>query len=313
MLSFLILTVAVTGLIFALSGLLGNRQGAAVGGRLVQLERPSTDAPADTRLFARIGRLVDPLVRSLSFAKGLDKQLYQVRWAWSPGEFVLASALLGLACGAIGLLFVRNPAIAVMVGLAGGFVPYLQLRQRRAATLKALNEQLPDALMLVINALKAGNSFLQALQLVANQMRDPIAGEFGLAVSEINWGMPVETALGNLRERIGSIDIDLVVQAMLIQRETGGNLSEILGNIHDTIRDRVRITGEVQALTAQGRLSGWILSGLPVGIGALFFLISPGYVMGLFTDPRGQMLVAGAVAAEVLGILAIRRIVDVRY
>ncbi len=104
-----------------------------------------------------------------------------------------------------------------------------------------------------------------------------------------------------------------MVQAMVIQRETGGNLSEILGNIHDTIRNRIRIAGEVQALTAQGRLSGWVLACLPVGIAILFFLISPSYIMGLFSDPRGQMLVAGGVASEILGVMLIMKIVDVRY
>ncbi|MNT58945.1 Bacterial type II secretion system protein F domain protein [compost metagenome] len=149
--------------------------------------------------------------------------------------------------------------------------------------------------------------------MVSRQMSAPISTEFGTAVAEINFGVPTETALRNLRDRIGTIDVDLMVQAMVIQRETGGNLSEILGNIHDTIRDRIRISGEVQALTAQGRLSGWVLSALPVGIGALFFLISPGYITGLFTDPRGQMLVAGAVVSEVLGVMLIMKIVDVRY
>ena len=207
----------------------------------------------------------------------------------------------------------QHPLIALAVAAMGCLGPSMQLRQRRAKTLKAFSEQLPDALMLVINALKAGNSFLQALQMVSRQMSAPISTEFGTAVAEINFGVPTEAALRNLRDRIGTIDVDLMVQAMVIQRETGGNLSEILGNIHDTIRDRIRISGEVQALTAQGRLSGWVLSALPAGIGALFFLISPGYITGLFTDPRGQMLIAGAVVSEILGVMLIMKIVDVRY
>jgi tight adherence protein B len=312
MITFLILAIGITGVVFALGGMMGNPQEAAIDGRISQLSQP--DAPqVKPKLFNRLGAMVDPLVKGLAVSKRLDRQLYQVGWAWTPGEFLLAGALLGLACGAMAFFLFQNPWIALAVAAVGSLGPTFQLRQRRTKTLKAFSEQLPDALMLVINALKAGNSFLQAIQMVSRQMSAPVATEFGTAVAEINFGVPTETALRNLRDRVGTTDVDLMVQAMVIQRETGGNLSEILGNIHDTIRDRIRISGEVQALTAQGRMSGWVLAALPVGIGALFFLISPSYIMGLFTDPRGQMLVAGGVVSEILGVMLIMKIVDVRY
>lgn len=312
MITFLILAIGITGVVFALGGMMGNPQEAAIDGRISQLEEPHAPQ-VKPKLFNRLGAMLDPMVKGLAIAKRLDRQLYQVGWAWTPSEFLLAGALLGLASGAMAFFLFKHPLIALAVAAVGAMGPTFQLRQRRAKTLKAFSEQLPDALMLVINALKAGNSFLQALQLVSRQMSAPISTEFGTAVAEINFGVPTETALRNLRDRIGTTDVDLMVQAMVIQRETGGNLSEILGNIHDTIRDRIRISGEVQALTAQGRLSGWVLSALPVGIGALFFLISPSYIMGLFTDPRGQMLIAGAVVSEILGVMLIMKIVDVRY
>ncbi len=312
MITFLILAIGIGGVIFALGGLTGNPQEATIDGRISQLEGPHARA-VRPKLFNRLGALVDPMVKGLAVSRRLDRQLYQVGWAWTPGEFMLASALLGLATGAVAYFLFKHPLIALAVAAMGALGPTLQLRQRREKTLKAFGEQLPDALMLVINSLKAGNSFLQALQMVSRQMSAPISLEFGTAVAEINFGVPTEAALRNLRERVGTIDVDLMVQAMVIQRETGGNLSEILGNIHDTIRDRIRIAGEVQALTAQGRLSGWVLSGLPVGIGLLFFLLSPSYIMGLFTDPRGQMLVAGAIVSEIVGVLVIRKLVDVRY
>ncbi|MNK81439.1 Bacterial type II secretion system protein F domain protein [compost metagenome] len=312
MIAFLILAIGIGGIVFALGGLAGNPQEAAIDGRLSQLAEPNAPT-VKPKLFNRLGALVDPLVKGLAIAKRLDRQLYQVGWAWTPGEFMLASGLLGLASGAMAFFLFQHPLIALAVAAVGTLGPTMQLRQRRTKTLKAFSEQLPDALMLVINALKAGNSFLQAIQMVSRQMSAPISTEFGTAVAEINFGVPTETALRNLRDRVGTIDVDLMVQAMVIQRETGGNLSEILGNIHDTIRDRIRIAGEVQALTAQGRMSGWVLACLPVGIGALFFLISPSYIMGLFSDPRGQMLVAGGVVSEILGVMLIMKIVDVRY
>lgn len=313
MMGFLILAIGVTGVVFALVGFSGTPQEAAVDGRLSQLEEPHQASTVKPKLFNRLGAMVDPLIKGMAISKRLDRQLYQVGWAWTPGEFMLASALLGLAAGSMAFFLFKHPLIVLAAAAVGCFGPTLQLRKLQAKTLKAFSEQLPDGLMLVINALKAGNSFLQALQMVSRQMSAPISTEFGTAVAEINFGVPTEVALRNLRDRVGTTDVDLMVQAMVIQRETGGNLSEILGNIHDTIRDRIRVAGEVQALTAQGRLSGWVLAALPAGIGVLFFLISPGYIMGLFTDPRGQMLVAGAVVCEVLGVLMIMKIVDVRY
>ncbi|MNY35115.1 Bacterial type II secretion system protein F domain protein [compost metagenome] len=200
-----------------------------------------------------------------------------------------------------------------MAAVVGAAVPFLQLAQKRSKVMKALNEQLPDALMLVINGLRAGNSFIQALQIVSKQMSGAIAQEFATTVSEINWGLPIETALSNLAERIGTVDIELVVAAMIVQRETGGNLSEILNNIHDTIRDRIKVSGEVQAMTAQGRMSGIVLTCLPAGIAVLFYLISPDYIKMLFIDPRGHLLIGGAIVSQLLGVYFINKIVDIKY
>jgi tight adherence protein B len=144
-------------------------------------------------------------------------------------------------------------------------------------------------------------------------MPAPIGTAFGHTLQEINYGLPVDTALDRLQESFGGIDMALVTSAILVQRETGGNLAEILSNLHQTIRDRQTVQGEMRALTAQGRMSGWVLSLLPAGIGGLFFLLNRGYIMTLFTDPRGQLLVGGAVCLTVIGMLAIRKIVDVQY
>lgn len=312
MLLFIAIFTAVTAATFLFSGVLAP-QNEAIGGRLAELEGKEAAPAPGQGLLRRLSRLVDPLIKGTAFTRNLDRQLYQVGWAWSPGEFVTAAALLALAAGAIGGLLFANLLIGLVAAGVGGAVPFLQLAQKRGKVLKELNEQLPDALMLVINGLRAGNSFLQSLMIVSKQMTGAIAQEFATTVSEINWGLPIETALSNLSERIGTLDIELVVAAMIIQRETGGNLSEILMNIHDTIRDRVRIAGEVQALTAQGRLSGIVLTCLPAGVGFLFFLISPGYLSILFNDPRGHLLVGAAVGAQLLGIYFIRKLVDIKY
>ena len=192
-------------------------------------------------------------------------------------------------------------------------IPVWHLRRRTAAKMRARNDQLPDALMLIVNALRAGNSLTQAMGVVAQQMPAPISHSFASTLQDINYGLPVDAALERLQESFGGIDMALVTSAVLVQRETGGNLAEILSNIHATIRDRQTVQGEMRALTAQGRMSGWVLSLLPAGIGFLFFLLNRGYIMTLFTDPRGQLLVGGAVCLTVIGMLAIRKIVDVQY
>lgn len=311
MLLFIAVFSSVTLLAFLLSGAAPVVD--SVGARVADLEGSRPRLAERHGVLKRLGRHVEPLVQGLAVTRRLDRTLYQVGWAWTPSEFLTASCLLALASAVVAALFFASALIGLLAGVIGAALPTFQLIQKRARVMKLLSEQLPDALMLVVNGLRAGNSFLQSLQIVSKQMTGAIAQEFGTTVSEINWGLPVETALSNLSERIGTVDVELVVAAMIVQRETGGNLSEILSNIHDTLRDRVRISGEVQALTAQGRLSGLVLTCLPPGVGALFFLISPGYISMLFSDPRGRMLVASAVASQVLGIFFIRRITDIKY
>jgi tight adherence protein B len=148
---------------------------------------------------------------------------------------------------------------------------------------------------------------------VAQQMPAPISTSFGHTLQDINYGIPVESALERLQESFGGLDMALVTSAILIQRETGGNLAEILHNLHQTIRDRQTVQGEMRALTAQGRMSGWVLSLLPAGIGGLFYLLNKKYILTLFVDPRGQLLVGGAIGLTIIGMLAIRKIVNVQY
>lgn len=259
-----------------------------------------------------VGRLIDPWVQKLQFAKGLDRMLYSAGMPWRVSEFV---ALVGgsVALGAL-VGKVAGGGLGLVAGaMVGAIVPFHQLKRRTNAKMRALNDQLPDALMLIVNALRAGNSLTQAMGVVAQQMPAPISTSFAQTLQDINYGLPVDAALERLQETFGGIDMALVTSAVLVQRETGGNLAEILSNIHGTIRDRQTVQGEMRALTAQGRMSGWVLSLLPAGIGGLFFLLNRAYIMTLFIDPRGQLLVGGAVCLTVIGMLAIRKIVDVQY
>jgi tight adherence protein B len=311
MLILLLIFTGVSVAAFAFSGAFSSAS-EGVDARVAELEGTRA-ARARGGVLRSLGTLVEPLIKGLAITQKLDRQLYQVGWAWTPGEFLSACVLLSLASGVVTGVVFGHSILALAAAALGAAVPFLQLSQKRSKVMKVLNEQLPDALMLVINGLRAGNSFLQALQIVSKQMSGAIAQEFATTVSEINWGLPVETALSNLAERVGTVDIELVVAAMIVQRETGGNLSEILNNIHDTIRDRIKVAGEVQAMTAQGRMSGIVLTCLPAGIAVLFYLISPDYIKMLFTDPRGHMLLGGAIVSQLLGVYFINKIVDIKY
>ncbi len=285
--------------------------------RLASGNATSPRAEADGRTagdrswLRRLSRHADPLVHALDPGRSLDRALWQAQIAWTPAEFVLMSLVVVLACGALGWLLLPRP-FGVLAVLAG-VLPWWRLKKKAAASRKALTGQLPDALLLIVNAIRAGHGMLQAIRIVSSQVIAPAGTEFGVVLSEINLGLSVDQAFLNLAGRADMVDVDLAVGAILVQRETGGNLAEILTHIQDTLRDRARIAGEVHALTAQGRLSGWVLAGLPVGVGALFSLIDPAYLQPFLLDPRGRAMLIAAATLQLVGILAIRKIVDVKY
>lgn len=227
-------------------------------------------------------------------------------------EFIFLTVALTFA--GVFLVFIWNCNLISMTvaGLLGLLSPLVYLRFKQKQKLSKFNNQIGDALVMVSNSLKAGYGFLQAIEMVAKEMAPPIKTEFARTIQEVNLGITTEEALVHLTERIPSSDLDLVVTAMLIQRQIGGNLSEILDNISQTIRERITIKSEVKALTAQGRLSGLIIGILPAGIGAFLLLVNPNYLMKLFTDPRGKMMLVYAAVAEIIAVLIIRKIITIK-
>ncbi len=161
------------------------------------------------------------------------------------------------------------------------------------------------------NSLRAGYSFLQAMDMVAREMSPPISEEFTSTMKEMSLGSPTETALATLSDRVGSEDLELVVTAVLIQRQIGGNLAEVLDNIADTIRERVKLRREIKTLTAQGRMSGIIIGVLPCALGVFLYAVNPEYISLLFTHPTGRLMVGLAVFGEFIGMLVIRRIIAI--
>ena len=205
---------------------------------------------------------------------------YLLIWAASIVGVPLILLALSVVFPALG-----NP-IAILVGiLVGFFLPRFWLGRRKNGRLSSFNKQLPDTIMLIANALRAGSSFLQAIELVVREARPPISIEFGRVIREVNLGLPFESALENMVRRVRSDDLELMATAISIQHTVGGNLAEILDSIAFTIRERIRIKGEIRTLTAQQRLSGYVVGFLPIALAAFLFIAAPGFMKPMFANP----------------------------
>ncbi|MBK4733821.1 type II secretion system F family protein [Noviherbaspirillum pedocola] len=242
----------------------------------------------------------------------VDRLLEQSGLTWNVSQLIgitVAAFLLVL----IGTSFLALPLLLrLAASLGAAALPMLYVLHAKQKRLSRIEEQLPDALDLMGRALRAGHAFPTALQMVGDEMSEPLAGEFATAFDEVNFGVSMQDALVNLATRVPSIDLRYFVIAVLIQRETGGNLSELLGNISSIIRDRIKLLGHVRALSAEGKLSAWILGLLPFGAATLMHLVNPGFLSVLYTDPFGRKMIAGALVMMFFGVLAMRKIIRIR-
>jgi tight adherence protein B len=216
------------------------------------------------------------------------------------GRLVLISTIMGAAGAGLGIVVGIHPALLIWV---------LWRRRRR---LKAFAAQLPDALEMLARSLRAGQSLGFGMNMVAEEMSLPISKEFGRAFEEQNLGVPLEETLQSLTDRVPNLDLKFFATAVVLQRQTGGDLAEILDKIGTLIRDRFRIWGQVQALTGEGRLSGLVLLGLPFVLFIAVYQLNPEYLMLLFRDPMGKKMLAVAIFMQVLGALVIRKIVNIK-
>lgn len=219
----------------------------------------------------------------------------------------------GTAVGLGLMLFLFRDPISGAAGVViGYFLPRFWVGRRIGGRLSAFNKQLPDTIVLLSNSLRAGSSFLQSIELVSRETPAPMGEEMLRVVREVNLGLGMEEALHNMVRRIRSEDLDLMVTAISIQQSVGGNLAEILDTIAFTIRERVRIKGEVNTLTAQGRYSGYLVAMLPIGIAFMINLISPSFMQPLFTQLIGQILLGVAAVMMTIGFFAIQKITDIK-
>ncbi|HEX7177344.1 MAG TPA: type II secretion system F family protein [Pyrinomonadaceae bacterium] len=221
---------------------------------------------------------------------------------------LMAAMLAGLAASVMTISWM----LVALAALVAGSVPFIHVYYKRKKRIHAFLENLPDALELMSRALSAGHAFTEALHMVSTEMPEPIATEFSKTYEEQNLGLSLKLALDNLADRMPLLDLRLCITAILIQRETGGNLAEILEKVSHTIRERFRILEDLKTLTTSSRMSAWILCGLPIGVAMMVTYLNPDYMSVLWTDPRGHQLIAVACAMQIIGMLFVRKILRIK-
>jgi tight adherence protein B len=326
------LLIAAAAALAVLMIFMGLAGGSDVNVRLERYASPPQDeaeakqrqslavAIAKSTAMANLNRVVE----RRDWGANLSRELARADVALKPSEFlaVRLAVLLGIPLGMIALSpFVGAFAspLVWLLGLVVGFLlPRMWLSRRKAQRLKALNSNLADTITLLANSLRAGSSFLQGLEMVVRETQPPVSTEFDRVIREVNLGLPMDQALLNMTRRVRSGDLDLMVTAITIHHQVGGNLAEILDTIAFTIRERVRIKGEIRTLTAQGRLSGYVVGFLPIALVGIISVISPNFMAPMFQKPpemlglpMGMVILAVGGISMAIGFILIRRIVNI--
>jgi len=262
--------------------------------------------------------LASPLNDMPNFAEEFVKRFFNLRaflqqadTQMSPAKFIFVSLAFGLGTMVL-LPLIRVPLVLAPFGLIMGVIPFLTLFIKRKRRLAAFGKQLPEALELIGRALRAGHSLASGFKLVADEMGAPIATEFERAYEAQNLGVSLEDAIEEMTNRVPNLDLRFFATAVILQRQTGGDLAEILDKIGHLVRERFVIWGQIQSLTGEGRLSGVVLLALPPALFVVMWYLNPGYSMTLFTDPMGHQMLAGAIILQILGALIIRKIVNIK-
>ena len=245
------------------------------------------------------------------FGEELDMRLESAGVKLRSGEFVVASVGAAVIAGFVGVAIFSTWIFALIFAGAGAAAPWFLLQYQLSHRAERLRDQLPDVLTILASSLRAGHSFLQALDTVSKEIPEPAAGEFVRVVAEVRLGRPVEDALGALADRVGSEDFKWAVLAVNIQREVGGNLAEILDNVADTLRERAVLRRQVRVLTTEGRLSAWVLGVMPFVIALYMYAVNREYISLLVTTTVGWVMLAGALGLLTLGLLWMRKIVKI--
>jgi tight adherence protein B len=274
-------------------------------------EETAIDIRKDQRHLSRIPWL-NGLLTKLNLAQASSLYLYQAGVTKSLGALALISIAGSAVVGTILSFRFGAGAVPLVLAAAFLFVPFLYVRRKRAKRLSKLEQQLPEALGMMVSALRVGHSLIASVGAVAQDSAEPLSGEMRKCFDEQSYGVDLRTALVNLTERVPIQDFRIFVAAVMVQKESGGNLAEVLEKVAQTTRERFRLKKQVSVHTAQGRMTGWVLSFLPLGLGLLMYFINPEGMSVLWKRPLGLKMLYTAVGMDVVGALIIRKVVRIR-
>jgi len=281
----------------------------AVGSRPMPVTKILKDAPRPDK------SIVERIAGSLDILKRSEDLLRQAGMTWTPSTLFMASAGAAIPGFVIGLRFpylINEILTSMALALVTAVIPYVYVRTKRRKRLNALEENFPEALDFLARSVRAGHAFTISLSMVSEHLPDPLATELAQLFNEINLGAPMETAFHNLTTRIPLLDFRFFASAVLLQRQTGGNISEILARLAHVIRERFQLKGEVKAASAHGRLTAGILTVLPILTAMALLVVAPGYLQGMAKDPDGRYLIIAACFAVLIGNYFIRRIIKIK-
>jgi tight adherence protein B len=304
---------------FAVASLFDQRRAQArlIKDRLAMAEKAPEREASEELALLRDEQLsdipaIDTLLRRSARVSAIQEALTQAGMKIRAGNFLAFCALCGVMAGFAALVWARNPAIAWAALVIGAFVPYSFISYRRQKRFEKIEELFPEAIDTLARAVRAGHAFTTALEMISNEIAEPLATEFRKLYEEQKFGLPVRDALMNLTERVPLVDIKFFVTAVMLQRETGGNLAEILDNLSYVIRERFKIQRQVRVHTAQGRMTMVLLMAMPPVVVVVLEIFSPDFVSPLFHDPIGHFLVVVSVALQTIGYFVIRKIIKIQ-
>jgi tight adherence protein B len=318
-----VLTFAFVALVLLLGfGLVGGRRKNVIERRLEAIERGVGRGSGTGTGSPQLKVLRDEVLSGMPL---LNRWLARARWAGRlrgfiaqagleilPGKLILMCAVLGLGIYIAVMYFYPNVILAVLLGAIGAVIPIAYVAFKRTSRMRAFEKSFPEAVDLLGRAVRAGHAFTTGLEMVSTELPDPVAGEFKLVFDEQSFGLPLRDALTNLAERVPIVDVRFFVTALLIHKETGGNLAAILDDLSSVIRDRFKLLRDVRVRTAQGRLTAGILIALPPAMVLLMRTVNPDYVNVLFTDPIGHVMLGGAAALQLVGSFVLWRVVNIQ-
>ncbi|HXZ32801.1 MAG TPA: type II secretion system F family protein [Terriglobales bacterium] len=317
--------VAVALIVFVAAMLLDQRSAQArlLRERLASVQKTNQREPNQELALLRDEMLsqipaLDSLLRRSERMANFQSFLEQANLKVRAGNLLIYCVISAVVMGAVGLMLAgslppNQALLFILVGtVVGGVIPFSYASYRRTKRFQRFEELFPDAIDTLARAVRAGHAFTTALELIANEIAEPVAGEFRMLFEEQKFGLPVRDALMNLTERMPLVDVKFFVTAVMLQRETGGNLAEILDNLSYVIRERFKIMRQVRVYTAQGRLTMVLLMALPPVIVVVMLMTSPAFIRPLFADPIGHTLVVSGIVLQTLGYFVIRKVIRIQ-